>query len=130
MTVGHCGEGLTSISYVCVLVRETLPRPSRYTHVFSNNCALVLRAHRTSEETNCTSLPINQEHHIGKNVGLFEVRKIADDFFLFLEECKDPKACTILLRGGSKGKAVVISSATIQFSLVSSMRIDLFPLVR
>ena len=34
--------------------------------------------------------------------GLFEVRKIGDEYFTFIEECKDPKACTILLRGASK----------------------------
>jgi len=31
-----------------------------------------------------------------------EVRKIGDDYFTFIEECKDPKACTILLRGPNK----------------------------
>jgi len=39
---------------------------------------------------------------IGTTCGLFEIRKIGDEYFTFLEECKDPKACTVLLRGGSK----------------------------
>mmetsp|Transcript_4341 Transcript_4341/g.11045 ORF Transcript_4341/g.11045 Transcript_4341/m.11045 type:complete len:594 (-) Transcript_4341:35-1816(-) len=43
-----------------------------------------------------------QESDIGLGCGLFEVRKIGDEYFCFLEECKNPKACTILLRGGSK----------------------------
>lgn len=43
-----------------------------------------------------------KEHDIGTKCGLFEVRKIADEYFTFLVECKDPKACTILLRGPSK----------------------------
>merc|ERR1712242_222314 len=30
------------------------------------------------------------------------IRKIGDEYFTFLEQCKDPKACTILLRGASK----------------------------
>lgn len=34
--------------------------------------------------------------------GLFEVKKIGDEYFTFVTECKDPKACTILLRGASK----------------------------
>ena len=42
------------------------------------------------------------EEDVGKDAGLFEVRKIADEYFTFIEECKDPKACTILLRGASK----------------------------
>ena len=43
-----------------------------------------------------------QESDIGLGCGLFEVRKLGDEYFTFLEDCKDPKACTILLRGGSK----------------------------
>jgi len=43
-----------------------------------------------------------KESDIGNGCGLFEVRKIGDDYFSFIEECKEPKACTILLRGGSK----------------------------
>lgn len=39
---------------------------------------------------------------IGTKCGLFEVRKIGDEYFSFLVECEDPKACTILLRGASK----------------------------
>jgi len=42
------------------------------------------------------------EDDIGTDCGLFEVRKIGDEYFTFLEQCKDPKACTILLRGASK----------------------------
>jgi len=43
-----------------------------------------------------------QESDIGTGCGSFEVRKIADEYFTFLEDCKEAKACTILLRGGSK----------------------------
>jgi len=43
-----------------------------------------------------------QESDIGTGCGLFEVRKIGDNYFTFLEDCKDAKACTVLLRGGSK----------------------------
>lgn len=43
-----------------------------------------------------------QESDIGTKCGLFEVRKIADEYYAFIEECTDPKACTVLLRGGSK----------------------------
>jgi len=42
------------------------------------------------------------EEDIGTGAGLFEVRKIGDEYFTFIEECKEPKACTILLRGASK----------------------------
>lgn len=43
-----------------------------------------------------------QESDIGTGCGLFEVRKIGDEYFSFLEQCTDAKACTVLLRGGSK----------------------------
>ncbi|KAK9104489.1 hypothetical protein Scep_021333 [Stephania cephalantha] len=43
-----------------------------------------------------------QESDVGTGAGLFEVRKIGDEFFAFIVECKDPKACTVLLRGASK----------------------------
>ncbi|XP_056331184.1 T-complex protein 1 subunit gamma [Danio aesculapii] len=42
------------------------------------------------------------EDDVGTGAGLFEVKKIGDEYFTFVTECKDPKACTILLRGASK----------------------------
>lgn len=42
------------------------------------------------------------ESDIGTNCGLFEMKKLGDDWFVYLTECDDPKACTIVLRGGSK----------------------------
>ncbi|CAK9177941.1 unnamed protein product [Ilex paraguariensis] len=43
-----------------------------------------------------------QESDVGTGAGLFEVKKIGDEFFTFIVECRDPKACTVLLRGASK----------------------------
>ena len=43
-----------------------------------------------------------QDSDIGTECGLFEISKIGDDYFTYFLECKNPKACTILLRGGSK----------------------------
>lgn len=43
-----------------------------------------------------------REEDIGTGCGLFEVRKIGEEYFTFIEQCKNPKACTILLRGASK----------------------------
>jgi len=42
------------------------------------------------------------EDDIGKGAGLFQVQKIGDEYFTFLLECKEGKACSILLRGASK----------------------------
>lgn len=43
-----------------------------------------------------------QESDIGTGCGVFEVRKLGDEYFAFFEECEAPKACTILMRGATK----------------------------
>lgn len=43
-----------------------------------------------------------KEEDVGTGAGLFEIKKIGDEYFTFITECKDPKACTLLLRGPSK----------------------------
>jgi len=43
-----------------------------------------------------------KDEDVGTGCGLFEVQKFGDEYFTFLVQCKDPKACTILLRGASK----------------------------
>lgn len=43
-----------------------------------------------------------QENDVGTQCGLFEIEKIGDEYFTFLTKCKNPRACTILLRGPSK----------------------------
>lgn len=43
-----------------------------------------------------------KEEDVGTECGLFEIEKIGDEYFTFLVECKNPKACTIMLRGASK----------------------------
>merc|ERR1712113_9977 len=40
--------------------------------------------------------------HVGTGAGLFEVKKIGEEFFSFLIDCKNPKACSVILRGASK----------------------------
>lgn len=42
------------------------------------------------------------EKDVGTGAGLFEIKKIGDEYFTFVTDCTDPKACTILLRGASK----------------------------
>jgi len=43
-----------------------------------------------------------QESDVGTKCGLYEVKKIGDDYFSFMTECQDPTACSIILRGASK----------------------------
>nr|QBH73658.1 chaperonin [Frankliniella cephalica] len=43
-----------------------------------------------------------KEEDVGTKAGLFEIKKMGDEYFCFVTECENPKACTILLRGASK----------------------------
>jgi len=43
-----------------------------------------------------------REEDIGTGAGLFDIRKIGEEYYTFIEKCKSPKACTIILRGASK----------------------------
>ena len=42
------------------------------------------------------------EDDVGKNCGLFEIKKIGDEYYAYFVKCKNPKACSIILRGASK----------------------------
>jgi len=42
------------------------------------------------------------EASVGTRCGLFTVKKIGDEYFTFLVQCEDPKACTVVLRGATK----------------------------
>jgi hypothetical protein len=53
-----------------------------------------------------------RESDVGTGCGLFEVQKIGDEYFCYLVECKEPKAVTVLLRGGSKGACCAHHPAT------------------
>ncbi|KAJ1984355.1 T-complex protein 1 subunit gamma [Dimargaris cristalligena] len=43
-----------------------------------------------------------KEEDVGTGCGLFNIDKIGDEYYTFLTKCRNPKACTILLRGPSK----------------------------
>lgn len=42
------------------------------------------------------------ENVVGTRCGLFEIKKIGEEYFTYLTECSDPKACSILLRGATR----------------------------
>eukprot|EP00879_Flechtneria_rotunda_P011888 GHRR01012417.1.p1 GENE.GHRR01012417.1~~GHRR01012417.1.p1 ORF type:complete len:497 (+),score=138.29 GHRR01012417.1:206-1696(+) len=60
------------------------------------------RIARATGATICNRIEEIRETDIGTKAGLFEVVKIGDEFFTFIVDCKEPKACTIVLRGASK----------------------------
>ncbi|EPZ31733.1 T-complex protein 1 subunit gamma [Rozella allomycis CSF55] len=43
-----------------------------------------------------------KESDVGTKCGLFYIDKIGDEYFSYFVKCKEPKACSIILRGASK----------------------------
>jgi len=43
-----------------------------------------------------------REEDIGTKCGLYECKKLGDEWWSYFVECTDPKACTILVRGGTR----------------------------
>jgi len=60
------------------------------------------RIARVCGATICNRPEELQEADVGKACGSFEVKKLGDDYFTYMTDCKDPKACSIILRGASK----------------------------
>jgi len=80
-------------------------------HFFVKNGVTALRRFKKTDNNRiaraCGATIVNrtedlQESYVGTKCGLFEVRKVGDEYFSFLTDCRDPGACTILLRGSSK----------------------------
>eukprot|EP01135_Chromosphaera_perkinsii_P005359 Nk52_evm40s343 gene=Nk52_evmTU40s343 len=80
-------------------------------HYFVKHGITALRRLRKSDNNRvarcCGATIVNRtdeikESDVGTGAGLFEIKKFGDEYFTFITECKDPKACTILLRGASK----------------------------
>jgi len=80
-------------------------------HFFVKEGISVIRRVRKSDNNRiaraCGATVVNRtdelrEEDVGTDCGLFYIEKIGDEYFTYLIECKDPKACTILLRGASK----------------------------
>uniref|UniRef100_A0A7S2J9F8 T-complex protein 1 subunit gamma n=1 Tax=Zooxanthella nutricula TaxID=1333877 RepID=A0A7S2J9F8_9DINO len=42
------------------------------------------------------------EHMVGSKCGLFQIKKIGDEYFTYMTQCEDPKACSVILRGASR----------------------------
>lgn len=62
-------------------------------------------ANRLARVTGATIVNRTEElmpSDVGKDCGLFEVKKIGDEYYSYFVKCKDPKACSIVLRGSSK----------------------------
>jgi T-complex protein 1 subunit gamma len=79
-------------------------------HLVNANISVIRRLRKTDclrIARACGATIVNRteeikEEDIGKGAGLFEVKCIGEEYFTFITKCKDPKACTIVLRGASK----------------------------
>jgi len=79
-------------------------------YLVKGGCSVIRRVRKTDNDriaravgaTICHEPAEIQDKDIGTGCGLFEVKKIGDEYFTYLTKCENPKACTILLRGGSK----------------------------
>lgn len=79
-------------------------------HLVNANISVIRRLRKTDclrVARACGATIVNRteeikEEDIGKGAGLFEVKCIGEEYFTFITKCKDPKACTIVLRGASK----------------------------
>lgn len=78
--------------------------------LMKNNITAIRRIKKTDSDRLCricgASVIFEPEdirpEDVGTDAGLFEVKKIGDEYFTFVTESKNPRACTILLRGASK----------------------------
>lgn len=78
--------------------------------LLKGNCSVIRRVRKTDNNriarvTGATIVNRTeeiQESDIGNDCGLFQIKKIGDEYFTYFIEAKNPSACTILLRGGSK----------------------------
>jgi T-complex protein 1 subunit gamma len=74
------------------------------------NIAVIRRIRKTDNNRvakACGATIVNRtdeltEADVGTRCGLFKIRKIGDEYFTYCIECEEPKACTVILRGGTK----------------------------
>ncbi|KAL0951920.1 hypothetical protein HGRIS_008574 [Hohenbuehelia grisea] len=88
-------KGVSDIAQA-VMVKHNISAIRRVRKSDNNRIALAVGA------TIVNRIEDLREADIGTRCGLFNIEKIGDEYFTFLTECNNPKACTILLRGPSK----------------------------
>jgi T-complex protein 1 subunit gamma len=79
-------------------------------YLYKGGCSVIRRLRKTdnnrlakvSGATIVNRTEEIQESDMGTRCGLFEIKKIGDEYFSYFVNCTDNKACSILLRGASK----------------------------
>lgn len=93
-----------------VITEKGVSDAAQHFLIKGGNCTVIRRVRKTDNNriARVTGATIANrpeeltEADVGTECGLFEIKKIGDDYFTFMTECKKPKACTIMLRGASK----------------------------
>lgn len=78
--------------------------------LMKGGCSVIRRIrktdnHRIARVTGahiCNRTEELQENMVGTRCGRFKVQKLGEEYFTFLTECQDPKACSIVLRGATR----------------------------
>merc|ERR1719215_1766324 len=60
------------------------------------------RIARVTGASICNRTEELSDTYVGTKCGLFQIKKIGDEYFTFMTECEDPKACSVILRGASR----------------------------
>ncbi|KAI3748348.1 hypothetical protein L6452_11361 [Arctium lappa] len=111
MVVVDGGKGLRDVDIKKYIKVEKVPGGQlEDSQVLKGGVSAIRRLRKTDNNRiakACGAVIVNrpdelQESDVGTRAGLFEVKKIGDEFFAYIVECQDPKACTVLLRGPSK----------------------------
>ena len=103
-------EAILKVKPDVVITEKGVSDIAQHFLLTKGNCSVIRRIRKTDNNriARVTGATIVnrpeelQESDVGKDCGLFEVRKVGDDYFSYMVECKDPKACSIVLRGASK----------------------------
>merc|ERR1719240_74094 len=78
------------------LVKANISVIRRVRKTDNNRIARVTGAHV------CNRTEEISEGMVGSKCGLFQVKKIGEEYFTYLTKCEEPQACSIILRGATK----------------------------
>lgn len=78
--------------------------------LMKGNCSVIRRVRKTDNNrigrvtgaSICNRTEELSESSIGDKCGLFKIAKIGDEYFTYFIECKEPTACSVVLRGATK----------------------------
>lgn len=103
-------EHILAVKPDLVITEKGVSDTAQHFLLTKGNCSVIRRLRKTDNNRVARvsgATIVNRpeeltEKDVGTKCGLYEVRKIGDDYFTFLTECEAPEACSIILRGASK----------------------------